>query len=181
MAKGRTKDRAVTPDASLAASATALPSSIVDIPMQDKSDWCWAAILEAVSIRDGTPSSQSELAARVFRDRPAGGRGDDMCGMAFAVSKLTDIEPPDLHPLMFEEVRDLLQQNKIIACCVRSASGMAHWIAFTGYGAGGTVLVGDPWETAPRKSLMPFNIACNHYDVGLFTESPGSISEMYAL
>jgi len=160
---------------------------------QEKLNWCWAAVLSAVSRvlpRAEGPRTQREVVAKV--QGPAGSDADDMEDLLVAVRRMgwdcTPLVRSDLDVLDFDrDIRTPIDDGRPIPICVRWKAGGSHAICAFGYGRlGGSpaLILYDPSaiDGEPDNLTMVSIAGMDNYEHRLASgRQPGRWTEAYLL
>lgn len=127
----------------LRSSGEAIKVLSVEVQLQRKKNWCWAACISMTRRFMGAPLSQVKVVEQTFD----GDRLDQMAAVTQALRACDlDGDDPFKGPLPYAEIKKEIDAKRPVMCQVEWSEGGSHVVLVIGYGHNDTLAVLDPQD-----------------------------------
>jgi Papain-like cysteine protease AvrRpt2 len=109
------------------------------VQQQSQTLWCWIAVAVSVNhfYNAGSSISQCALANTLLNTNICCSNGfacNQMGRLDFALARIQNLLPPIRPlPLSFVELRNFINNNRLLGCGIRWSTGLAHFVAIYGF------------------------------------------------
>jgi hypothetical protein len=146
-----------------------------EMTKQEKGEWCWSSVTQAVERTHGVHDSQCAIARDVIGNTLCGPTcGKSPCNTPQPLSSVLNIRgrfrPPLLGRIDFDDIKKEILIAKAVVCCRIDRAPNGHAIIICGFSeAGGTkrIAILDPAnDVAPGPQAHDYNLFRIEYEAG---------------